>query len=295
MDKRELLEKFDSFRTWKRRDQRAPHKPLLILLGIRDIEAGKSQYRSFSEIEKPLISLLKEFGPVRSQYKPQYPFWRLKKDEIWDLPNKNLLDDIEKDDQGIWELRAKGIQGGFVDDVYHLLKSDSSLRSKIVSNILHEHFPESYHQNILDAIGLSRKTTLYERSTRDADFRKRVIEAYDYQCAVCGFDLRLNDLPVGLEAAHVKWHNHGGPDDVTNGICLCSLHHSLFDRGVFRIGKDYRLYLSSWISNYGSSIEKIRKLNLMQIQEPRHESWKVSEDFLEWNASEVFKQPNLKF
>ncbi|MBT3074843.1 HNH endonuclease [Streptomyces sp. COG21] len=50
--------------------------------------------------------------------------------------------------------------------------------------------------------------------------------------------------PVGLEAAHVRWWSHDGPDEVDNGLCLCSLHHKLFDRGVLGLGEDRRILVS---------------------------------------------------
>jgi hypothetical protein len=41
-------------------------------------------------------------------------------------------------------------------------------------------------------------------------------------------------MPVALDAAHVKWWAMGGPDTIDNGVCLCSLHHKLFDKGCPR-------------------------------------------------------------
>ncbi len=46
-----------------------------------------------------------------------------------------------------------------------------------------------------------------------------------YQSVVCGFNVRIADSLVALEAAHIKWHQAGGPDMEYNGIALCSLHH----------------------------------------------------------------------
>jgi putative restriction endonuclease len=40
---------------------------------------------------------------------------------------------------------------------------------------------------------------------------------------------------LGLEAAHIKWFQAGGPDIEANGLAMCSLHHKLFDLGVFTI------------------------------------------------------------
>jgi predicted restriction endonuclease len=53
--------------------------------------------------------------------------------------------------------------------------------------------------------------------------------------AVCGFDVRLGNILIAIEAAHIKWHQAGGPDEERNGLALCSLHHKLFDRGVFTV------------------------------------------------------------
>ncbi len=37
---------------------------------------------------------------------------------------------------------------------------------------------------------------------------------------------------MGIEAAHVRSFNFDRPDDLDNGLALCSLHYKRFDRGV---------------------------------------------------------------
>ena len=54
----------------------------------------------------------------------------------------------------------------------------------------------------------------------------------------------LEDTTVGLDAAHIKWHQAGGPAEVSNGLCLCVLHHKLFDRGVFTLDDRRRVIVS---------------------------------------------------
>ena len=49
------------------------------------------------------------------------------------------------------------------------------------------------------------------------------------ECCVCGFSLRLVDGLIGVDAAHIQWHSHGGPDEVPNGLALCALYHRLLD------------------------------------------------------------------
>ncbi|MFA1537969.1 HNH endonuclease [Actinomadura sp. DLS-62] len=39
----------------------------------------------------------------------------------------------------------------------------------------------------------------------------------------------------------VRWWAFGEPDDVNNGLCLCALHHRLFDKGALGITGDRRV------------------------------------------------------
>ena len=49
---------------------------------------------------------------------------------------------------------------------------------------------------------------------------------YGYRCVICGFDLRLDNDPLAVDAAHIRWHQAHGPNIVSNGLALCALHHS---------------------------------------------------------------------
>ena len=69
-----------------------------------------------------------------------------------------------------------------------------------------------------------------QRRRRSTTFRVDVLAAYEYRCAVCGYDGRLGTDSVGLDAAHIRWWAFEGPDELDNALCLCVLHHKLFDR-----------------------------------------------------------------
>ncbi len=71
-------------------------------------------------------------------------------------------------------------------------------------------------------------------------FRKRVLCNFDSKCALCG----LSDEDL-LEAAHiipVKTLEAMG--EIDNGICLCSIHHKMFDRKYFAIGANYCVFIT---------------------------------------------------
>jgi len=68
-----------------------------------------------------------------------------------------------------------------------------------------------------------------------ADFRGRVIAAYETRCAICR--LRHGEL---LDAAHIiPDHDEAGLPAVSNGLALCKIHHAAFDMNMLGISPDY--------------------------------------------------------
>lgn len=199
---------------------------------------GGKRIINYEEINKKLTELLIEFGPFRKSFHPEFPFWYLQNDGFWELKNaENLV--IRKGNSNPLksELVKYNIQGGFTAEIYKQLKNDHSLLLKVANSILIAHFPWSYHDDILEAVGLNPETEAYSKRKRNPDFRELILRAYRYRCAVCGFDVKLGREPVALEAAHIKWHQAGGPDEEPNGLALCTLHHKLFDRGAFTLSE----------------------------------------------------------
>lgn len=76
------------------------------------------------------------------------------------------------------------------------------------------------------------KTRLHQRG-----FRERVLAAYRSQCALC--KLKHEEL---LDAAHIipDGEEHSIPT-VNNGLALCKIHHTAFDRNIIGITPDYTI------------------------------------------------------
>ena len=73
---------------WRKGEQRAPHKPLLLLYVLANYQQGHARLFDYgTEVRDQLHSLLERFGPQRSQYRPDMPFWRLQGDGFWELQN----------------------------------------------------------------------------------------------------------------------------------------------------------------------------------------------------------------
>ena len=186
-----ILTRFDQLNTWKQGDQRAPHKPLLVLYALGRWQQGKSEI-TFREVEPDLTALLREFGPPRKSDHPEQPFWRLQRDGVWTVNTPSALplkkgNDIPR----VGALRSTNVRAGFSADVKEALAADPLLVVQIASQILERHFPESLHQDILNAVGLTLDTT--SKKKRDPAFRQRVLKAYECCSRNSGIYFRISN------------------------------------------------------------------------------------------------------
>lgn len=144
----ELRARIRGITLWKRGDERAPHKPLLILYALARF-AGGTRGLSFTQVERPLRDLLDEFGPPGRRHSPQYPFWRLQRDGLWSLKNtEGLVRRQSNSDPTLTSLRAVDPQGGFPDDVAAALRAHPDLIRETAHTLLDAHFPPSLHESI---------------------------------------------------------------------------------------------------------------------------------------------------
>jgi putative restriction endonuclease len=288
----QLIRAFDGINVWKRADERAPHKPLLLLMALGRVQRGESRLLPYRDVDPKLRSLLIEFGPTRKSYHPEYPFWRLQNDGIWEIPCADQLEPRRgHTDARKSELILNDAAGGFPAEIDVTLRGDASLIRELAQDILNAHFPDTLHDDIATAVGLDLAETIIRRRKRDPEFRTRVLRAYGYQCAVCGFDVRIDQQSIGLEAAHVKWHQARGPDDETNGVALCTMHHKLLDFGAFSFSDDLRVLVSERANGSAGLAEWLLAFHDRPLRRPQRVEYALREEYVSWHVREVFKGP----
>lgn len=287
-----LLRQFRDLNVWRRGDERAPHKPLLVLYALGQLQAGADRLIPFDRLEGPLERLLEEFGPPRKSAHPELPFYHLQTDGVWKIDeqvpltrrrgsggSKNFLRT---------ELRKWHVGGGFTQAIFDELKRRPEAARELAREILAAHFPESLHRSIAGAVGLDLDATT-RSSRRDSEFRSAVVSAWGHRCAFCGYAVQLDNADLGLEAAHIRWCQYGGPDTTDNGLACCSLHHQAFDRGAITISDQLNILVSSRLHGGCGLDELFVALHRASLRTPSIKEARPKREFLDWHRSQVFR------
>lgn len=290
----QALAKLATLRQHQRSGRRSPHKPLLVLLALGRLAATGSSRLSWKDARTDLGNLIAEFGPASKTSRSQsaaYPFTRLRSDGIWTLDQPVPMDTIGP-------LSTAHVTGQLTGDLETLLANDPTLIASAARALVESHFPPSIASDVLTAVGLDPDTVLHSPDTvpepagvrrqRNPQWRDAVIQAWDRQCAFCGFDGQLYGATVGIDAAHVRWFALDGPDTLDNGLALCTLHHKLFDRGVLGIDLTMRLCVSAVYTARTTAGKAVYDLHGQRLHS-RPGTPHPAQPHIAWHREQVFK------
>ena len=305
----ELASLFANLKVWQSKGWRAPNKPLLALWAIGRCLRGEERLVPYEKIALELSALLRRFGPPRKRVNPDLPFWHLRSDGVWEVPEADRITETVSGHAHIGSLRRERARGGLPADLFLALRQDRTAALDIAFALLDAHFPETLHDDILRAVGISagfgesvarglgvgdwqelgQDFENVRRRQRHPAFSKAVLDAYGERCAVCAFSVRLHDSPVALDAAHIRWHRAGGRDRdrVRNGLSLCALHHRLFDSGAFTLSPKYTVIIAPAAVGPGRE-EALGRFSRRQIQLPKNAQDQPDLKSLNWHHREVF-------
>jgi len=301
------LNRIRGLNQWKQGGKRAPNKPLLLLYALGKLHNNGNSRVVFKSDEVRLKQMLEDFGPPRpGGHSPEYAFSRMDRDRIWEIDTSDGASPAVDSRRALIEANAVG---RLPDNDEELLKSRPELLYQTVQTLLRGNWPDSLHSEICERVGLDFESVLagdtavvdttadsaasgrQAEQKRDPDFRPQVLRAYEYQCAMCGWDARLSDSSVALEAAHIRWKAYQGPDDPRNGVCLCVLHHRLFDRGVLGISPDLRIKVSQDFNGRGRPAQLVIELANQELTPPQASGQRPDEQYIHWHQTQVFKSP----
>ena len=292
----DLLNRVQTIRVASRHGRRSPHKPLLLLLSIGRHLNGHQRLATFGDVEEDLNRLIRRFGLPDSRENAHYPFWHLRNDRLWEIDRPERVRMTTAGDAYISDLREHDIRGGLAQDFLNVLDTNGDFTWRVVQSLLNDYFPPTLHEDVLRDVGLIGKVghseltiTKSRHERRDRGFRDVVLRAYKNRCAICELDVQVDGQPIGLEAAHIKWHCARGPAQVENGMALCVLHHKFFDSGLFTVLSDLTVLVGGLAvgKSVEESLNKYGGLVLPVI--PDCPEQRPAFRFLEWHKRAVFK------
>lgn len=255
-----------------RKGESAPHKPILLLTILDHFSAFP---------EQNIVPINEDFiWNFHHNWRKFYSGTAYKKSIIFP-PLHHLDDGLFWE---LWDEQGKPVQRkspfssetailrqpifGSIDRIFFRLLRDHRLSRHFQKLILQTYFPYYEHNNYL--FELAAQPILYDRvarARRDSDFRKVVLESYEYTCAISG--LYTPPEHALIEAAHIVPHAKSFNNDLENGIALNRILHAAFDQGYFAISDNYRVLLHPTRYHKNASPHGIEQFAGQQIRLPR--------------------------
>lgn len=154
----------------------AVHKPLLTLLILARAARGGENEFPYEEVAPVLKKALKRFGAEVTRVSPEYPFWHLRSEGFWLIPDLEGVADggptMIKRQQPVGRVREEDWEG---------LREGGELIEQLVVMLLDRFWGEEQHDSIRAFFGLeramsapnalSRVTLEFSRALRDAGVR----------------------------------------------------------------------------------------------------------------------------
>ena len=155
MTREEFLRKIGKIRIWRRGSETAPHKPLLLLWAFGRVHQGEPRLASYAdEIEPSMNELLADFGPRRKLH-PKHPFWRLRRDGLWEVPEAESIRTTTRGDALRSDLISTRAHGGLPEPIQRLLQLEPDLVDTAAACVLTQYLPEKDSEAIRARVRLS--------------------------------------------------------------------------------------------------------------------------------------------
>ena len=175
---------------------------------------------------------------------------------------------------------------------YVIMKYLDEWETKMIWNQVNEFEPidQSKPEINSDVSGEVDRLSVVESRPYQYNLRRKLIEIYGGKCAICGIDIQEI-----LRASHIIRHseNKKTAKRLDNAILLCSLHDSLFDKGLITITHNngtYGIEISGKLreSRSNAAKELCENLAKAKFREPTRNP--PSDESLRHHNSKIFKK-----
>lgn len=263
------LERLYNLRRDKRGSHERPHKPILLLSIIDELDRGILKTNEVPLNDDLIATFKRYFAAVKredDQPTIENPFYFLSGDKFWRLVPTGSGEPLYREGfasgaPSIGQLRKRSVSGQFDAALWLLLRNPLS-RHQLREALIARYFPED--RDKLAAVAGAPIVRTAETSSRslaenelreelppgrDAAFRRTILEVYDYRCAACGVRVLLDHATSLVEAAHLIPFSVSRNDKPTNGLALCPNHHWAMDRALIGPCPDEKHPAGMWRIN----------------------------------------------
>jgi putative restriction endonuclease len=284
----------------KGKGQKAPHKPVLLLALIQEVEEGRITDNKVM-ITPELLASFKEIWSrlVEGHWQCKFflPFYHLQNDKpkFWFLqtePGASVMLTSSYSPKSVTGLIDAVKYATFADWLWEILANPAK-REKLRLELLAHYFPqkmmstdevhrssEAYRKQLeldfYDSIAADRLPTeyrLYEREARGTLFKNMIPKIYNHTCAISRQRIISVDDVQMIDACHIHPWSRSKDDSIQNGIALSPTLHRAFDRGIVTIKPDYTVSVSDAIAESGDSPFNLRQFEGRKILLPEREEW----------------------
>ncbi len=130
--------------------------------------------------------------------------------------------------------------------------------------------------------------TKVQKIARSIAFRSSILNLYSGTCAACGEALRTPSGLIEIEAAHVVPRSRKGQDEARNGFALCRRHHWAFDKNLFGIDENRKIFVPNIVSAIPQNAT-LKQLHGSKIREANNADLQVHPEAFRWHFQQILK------
>ncbi|MCA8832378.1 HNH endonuclease [Hymenobacter pini] len=299
----QYLTRFRKLRTSRLAGKEAPYKPALLLAVLEGIEQGSILDNHISITPELLAAFqsncrdLSVSGRFRAN-NFALPFYHLTGEGFWHLrtySGQPLLLTSSGSPRSLTHLRAAVAFAAFDEPLWVLLL-DAATRQLFREALLDRYFPQTRFRyrphagpETLQTLGqqmLEEPAAVYqthldltdevETAVRSAVFKREVLRAYNYTCAISGLQLISTGTTAVaplLDACHIIPWALTHDDTIGNGLALTPTLHRAFDRHLLRVDANYRVRVSGSIRELRGAEHGLQQFDGQRLRLPERPEW----------------------
>ena len=304
---------FAALKVNKAHGSKSKHQPIL-LLSIIDLIAQGVIRENRIYVSDELVKTFDNYWDIlypshRPRYYPfYYPFWHLESRGFWHNTLKSGFNGAKPTTN---KTLIKAVEYASLDDELFNILQEPNYRAELIDTLVDAWFSSNrddlgdilqFNQDLIKLTekeveisanrpNFDREPTFYLRKSpvRNALFRKAVVEAYDYRCALCRLKVMRSLTQKIVDGSHIKPFSQFYDDQVDNGISLCKNHHWAFDQGWFAIDDNYRIIVANDLKEESPNARCMKDFHSETILLPTSDKDIPRLESLQWHRLNVFR------